>query len=73
MKNTKKKILGNVKFIAELIRSKVLRKRIMKICISRLLHTFLTKHYNFKKTGQLIDSYFDYYFEAVIEFVENVG
>lgn len=65
--------MGNVKFIAELIRSKVLRKRILKICISQLMLTFLTKYYNFRKTQKLEDSYFDYFFEAVIEFIENVG
>ncbi len=67
--DTKKKILGNVKFIAELIRSKLLKKKIMKICISQLIFTFLAKYYYFRKTDKLIDSYFDYYFEALIEFI----
>jgi len=35
--------------------------------------TFLTKYYNFRKTQKLEDSYYDYYFEAIIEFIENVG
>ena len=73
MKETKKKILGNVKFIADLIRSKVLKKKIMKICISQLLFTFLAKYYFWRKTSKLVDSYYDYYFEALIEFIENVG
>jgi hypothetical protein len=62
-----------VKFIAELILSKVLKKKIMKICISQLLFTFLAKYYYWRKTAKLVDSYFDYYFEALIEFIENVG
>ena len=65
--------MGNVKFIAELILSKVLKKKIMKICISQLLFTFLGKYYYFRKTSKLVDSYYDYYFEALIEFIENVG
>lgn len=73
LRETKKKILGNVKFIAELIRSKVLKKRIMKICISQLIFTFLAKYYYFRESGNIIDSYYDYYFEALIEFIENVG
>lgn len=65
--------MGNVKFIAELIRTKVLKKRIMKICISQLIFTFLAKYYYFRNTKQIIDSYYDYYFDALIEFIENVG
>lgn len=73
LKETKKKILGNVKFIAELIRSKVLKKKIMKICISQMLFTFLAKYYYYRKSAKIVDSYYDYYFEALIEFIENVG
>lgn len=62
-----------MKFISELIRSKVLKKRIMKICISQLIFTFLSKYQYFRKEGKIIDSYYDYYFEALIEFIENVG
>ena len=65
--------MGNVKFIAELIRTKVLKKRIMKICISQLIFTFLAKYYYYRNTKQIIDSYYDYYFDALIEFIENVG
>jgi len=45
----------------------------MKICISQLIFTFLAKYYYFRQTAQDIDSYYDYYFEALIEFIENVG
>lgn len=45
----------------------------MKICISQLISTFLTKYYYFRQEKRIIDSYYDYYFEALIEFVENVG
>ena len=45
----------------------------MKICISQLLFTFLAKYYYWRKTSKLVDSYYDYYFEALIEFIENVG
>lgn len=45
----------------------------MKICISQLIYTFLAKYYYFRKTAKIIDSYYDYYFEALIEFIENVG
>ena len=62
-----------MKFIAELILSKVLKKKIMKICISQLLFTFLAKYYYWRKTAKLVDSYYDYYFDALIEFIENMG
>jgi hypothetical protein len=45
----------------------------MKICISQLIFTFLSKYYNYRNTTNIIDSYYDYYFEALIEFIENVG
>lgn len=73
LKENKKKILGNVKFIAQLIRSKILKKRIIKICISQFIIIFLTKYYNYRKTQQLIDSFYDYYIDALIEFIENLG
>jgi hypothetical protein len=42
-----------MKFIAELIRSKILKKQIMKICITQLISAFLSKYENFKKTGKV--------------------
>lgn len=72
-KDIKKKIMGNIKFIAELILSKVLKKSVMKYCISQLLYTFLTNYYAYKKNKELKNSTYDYYYEAVIEFIENVG
>jgi hypothetical protein len=73
LKETKKKILSNVKFIAKLIRSKVLKKKIMKICISHLLFTFLANYYYWRQGSKIVDSYYDYYFEALIIFIKNLG
>ena len=69
----KKKILGNVKFIAELIRIKVLKRKIAKYCINHLLMTFLVYHAMHANTGKFIYSHYDHYIEATIEFIEYIG
>lgn len=43
--------MGNVKFIAELIKIKLLRKKTIKYCASILIKNFLDGHYNFNKKG----------------------
>jgi hypothetical protein len=73
LKEKKKNILSNVKFIAELIIHKVLKKRTIKYCISQLFESFLKHYYAFKHDNKIEDSVFDYHFEAIIEFIENIG
>lgn len=70
---TKKKILSNVKFIAELIICKILKKQIIKYCISQLFQSFLNHFYAHSMDKQIEDSIFDFHYEAIIEFIENVG
>lgn len=73
MKGLKKKIISNVKFIAELILNKILNKRIIKVCIYELFKSFLTHYYAFSNDKNPEDSIYDYHYEAVIEFIENIG
>lgn len=73
LKEKKKNILSNVKFIAELIIHKVLKKRTIKYCISQLFESFLRHFYAFKHENQIEDSIYDFHFEAIIEFIENIG
>lgn len=73
LKDVKKNILGNVKFIGELIKSKVIKKKTIKYCIKTLMLSFLSEHYQFVKTQEFHFSYYEYQFEALIEFLENLG
>jgi hypothetical protein len=73
LKGIKKRILSNVKFIAELIISKILRKKIIRDCLSSLFHSFFSHFYSYTKDKQIEDSIFDFYFEAIVEFIENIG
>jgi hypothetical protein len=73
LRQTKKKILSNVMFIAKLIICKVLKKHIIKYCISQLFQSFLNHFYAYSKDKQIEDSIFDFYYEAIIEFIVNVG
>ena len=66
-------MLGNVKFIAELIKFKVIKKKTIKYCVYQLMITFLQEHYQFGKTGRFEYSFYEYQFEALIEFLENLG
>jgi hypothetical protein len=73
LKEAKKKILSNVKFIAELILCKVLRRRIIKNCISQLFTNFLNHYYSYVHDKKIENSVYDYHFEGIIEFVESIG
>ena len=73
LRQTKKKILSNVKFIAELIICKILKKQIIKYCISQLFKSFLNHYYKYSQEKQIEDSTFDFHYEAIIEFIENIG
>ena len=81
MRDAKKKVIGSifffyfldVKFIAELIKAKVLQKVIIRICLQNLMTNFLHEHYLFEKTGRFEHSFYDYHFEALIEFLEALG
>lgn len=73
MKEFKKKILSNVTFIAELILCRILKKRTIKYCISQLFESFLRHYYAFVHDKQIEDSVYDYHYEGIIEFIENIG
>ncbi len=74
LKDKKKHILSNVKFIAELIIHKILhRKRTMKYCISQMFYSFFKHYHAYLQHSKVEDSIYDYYFEAIIEFIENIG
>lgn len=65
--------MSNVKFIAELIICKVLKRRIIKYCVSQLFESFFKHYYAFIHDKQIEDSVYDYHYEAIIEFIENIG
>jgi hypothetical protein len=65
--------LSNVKFIAELIIHKILKKRTIKYCISQLFESFLRHYYAYRHDNKIEDSVYDYHFEGIIEFIENIG
>jgi hypothetical protein len=67
----KKKIIGNVRFIGELLLQKVLSRRIVYYCIGHLLECFF-KHYS-KASIKHSNELAEIYFEALIELVEKVG
>ena len=73
LKDKKKQILSNVKFIAELILHKVLKKKTVKYCIAQLFESFLKHFYAFKHDNRIEDSVYDFHYEAIIEFIENIG
>lgn len=66
-------IIGNVKFIAELIKIKLIPKKTIKYCISQLINNFLEGFYSFHKEGVKEFNFYEFHFEAVIEFLENLG
>lgn len=72
-KEAKNLLMGNVKFIAELIKIKLLRKRTIKYCVSILIKNFLEGYYNFHKNKVTELNFYEYNFEALIEFLENLG
>ena len=73
LKDKKKIILSNVKFIAELILHKILKKRTIKCCIAQLFESFLRHYYAFRHDNKVEDSVYDFHFEGIIEFIENIG
>lgn len=65
--------MSNVKFIAELILCRILKKRTIKYCISQLFQSFLKHYYAFIHDKKIEDSVYDFHYEAIIEFIENIG
>ena len=61
--------MSNVKFLAELVICKILKKGIIKYCIEKLVGSFLTHYYKYQKENEEEDSTFDFYYEAIIEFI----
>lgn len=45
----------------------------MKYCISQLFESFLRHYYAFIHDKKIEDSTYDFHFEAIIEFIENIG
>lgn len=63
----------DVKFIAELIKIKLIPKGIIKYCIGVLVKDFVDGYYNYHKKDQKELNFYEYNFEALIEFLENLG
>ena len=63
----------DVKFIAELIKSKVVSKKTIKYVINNLVSNFLTEMYYFNREQSFEYSFYHFNFEALIEFLENLG
>lgn len=63
----------DVKFIAELIKIKLIHKKIIKYCVSLLIKEFIDGFYNFHKKNLKELNFYEYNFEALIEFLENLG
>ena len=51
----------------------MLKRKIIKYCISQLFEFFLTHYYAYVHDKQIEDSVYDYHYEAIIELIENVG
>ncbi len=66
MKETKKRILSNVKFIAELILCRILKTKVIKNCIAQLFDSFLSHYSAFIINKNIEDSIFDFHYEAII-------
>lgn len=62
-----------MKFIAELILCKILKTKLIKTCITQLFSLFLKHYYEFVTHNAPQYSIYDYQFEAIIEFIENIG
>lgn len=45
----------------------------MKYCIAQLFESFLKHFYAFKHDNLIEDSVYDFHYEAIIEFIENIG
>ena len=73
VKEYKKKLFGHAEFTAELIKAKVIQKRIIRNCIGHFLTKFLVTHYHFAKEKQEKYSIYHLQFEALIRFIENLG
>lgn len=71
IKTLKKKIIGNVRFIGELLLQKVLSKKIVFYCIGHLLECFF-KHYALAADKNHSDLA-EIYFESLVELIEKVG
>lgn len=63
----------DVKFIAELIKSKVLSKKTIKYVLQNLINNFLTEYYTFVQKETPESSIYYFQFEVIIEFLENLG
>lgn len=70
MRERKKKILGNVRFIGELIIQKVLSSIVSSLCVLDLLnHFFEQLHMNQPNSKYLAEIFM----EAIIELIEKIG
>lgn len=72
-RDIKNLLIGNVKFIAELIKIKLIPKKTIKYCITQLLQFFFEGFYDYHKNKNTEYNFYEYYFEAIIEFLENLG
>lgn len=59
----------DVKFIAELIKIKLIPKKTINYCISQLLQFFFNGFFDYHKNKNVDNNYYEYYFESLIEFL----
>ena len=71
-KEMKKKLIYHAEFVAELIKIKVLPKKIIRYCIATLLERFLEGHCELVESKKSSNEY-TLHFEALIRFLENLG
>lgn len=62
-----------MKFISELIKIKLISKKTIKYCICTLIYSFLQGYYDYFVAENRSLNYYEFYFEALIEFLENLG
>lgn len=65
--------MGNVKFIAELIKIKLIHKKITKYCVAKLLESFLEGRYQYLAEKKTQNNFYEFSFEAIIQFLENLA
>ena len=72
-KQYKKKLIGHVEFVGELIKIKVIQKKIIPYCLAYLLTQFFQDYYQFTIYKNKKCSLYNLQFEALIRFIENLG
>ncbi len=73
IRKKKKTVLGCLKFISELLKSKVFKKNVFRTCVDTLITSFLRDYSLYETKKDLKYSTYDLYFEGLLEFIGNLG